>query len=247
MHSKNGEIGRFISQDFSSLHSPEKFLFDPQQLNLYSYVRNNPLNYIDPLGLELRINGTQEYANTTFQSLQQIYSNIVMTKVDNNNNYVVTFREGVKLDNSKSSQLLRQAILPSNVITITMPSDGRNGTSGNSLDAQFKKPTDATIYFAPSDKSATPVYNPKDKKVTWESTPSWLGLAHEMIHGLHLIYGDYTMGGDDYKGVNGKIYKSDNGANNEEVRTVGLGHNRKYEVTENNLRREKGLKLRNNY
>ena len=31
--------------------SPEKFLEDPQQMNTYSYVRNNPLNAIDPDGL----------------------------------------------------------------------------------------------------------------------------------------------------------------------------------------------------
>lgn len=41
----NAEIGRFISQD-----PWEGDLKDPQSLNRYSYVRNNPLRYIDPTG-----------------------------------------------------------------------------------------------------------------------------------------------------------------------------------------------------
>ncbi|MEO0898544.1 MAG: RHS repeat-associated core domain-containing protein [Bacteroidota bacterium] len=44
-------VRRFMSQDPASLYGPEQFLSDPQQLNLYSYVRNNPLAYTDPTGL----------------------------------------------------------------------------------------------------------------------------------------------------------------------------------------------------
>jgi len=39
------EIGRFISPD-SIVQSP----FDPQTLNRYTYVRNNPIKYVDPSG-----------------------------------------------------------------------------------------------------------------------------------------------------------------------------------------------------
>jgi hypothetical protein len=37
---------------------------DPQQLNLYDYTRNNPLKLIDPLGLDITVNGSEqdEYA-----------------------------------------------------------------------------------------------------------------------------------------------------------------------------------------
>ena len=38
-------IGRFISAD-TLIQAP----FDPQSLNRYSYVRNNPLRYVDPTG-----------------------------------------------------------------------------------------------------------------------------------------------------------------------------------------------------
>lgn len=43
-------MGRFMSPDPLFI-SPER-LFDPQLLNLYSYVRNNPLSLTDPTGLD---------------------------------------------------------------------------------------------------------------------------------------------------------------------------------------------------
>jgi hypothetical protein len=35
-------------------------LNDPQQLNLYSYTRNNPLKYIDPIGLDITVTGSEQ-------------------------------------------------------------------------------------------------------------------------------------------------------------------------------------------
>ena len=43
--------GQFINQDPLARDNPEKFLADPQQLNTYSYARNNPINASDPTGL----------------------------------------------------------------------------------------------------------------------------------------------------------------------------------------------------
>ncbi len=42
-------MGRFLSPDPSGINLAD--LNDPQQLNLYSYVRNNPLRFTDPYGL----------------------------------------------------------------------------------------------------------------------------------------------------------------------------------------------------
>ena len=46
----NSALARFTAQDPVALLTPEKLLQDPQQLNLYSYARNNPLIYIDSSG-----------------------------------------------------------------------------------------------------------------------------------------------------------------------------------------------------
>jgi len=59
---QDGNIGRFLSQDpaFQVVGSPElrqktnleldQYLSDPQNMNSYSYVRNNPLKHVDPTG-----------------------------------------------------------------------------------------------------------------------------------------------------------------------------------------------------
>ncbi|PJE64919.1 MAG: hypothetical protein COU90_00165 [Candidatus Ryanbacteria bacterium CG10_big_fil_rev_8_21_14_0_10_43_42] len=47
---QNPAKGRFTSQDPASRDVPESFLADPQQLNMYAYGRNNPVNLVDPTG-----------------------------------------------------------------------------------------------------------------------------------------------------------------------------------------------------
>jgi len=63
------KVGRFLSKDPSFLlvgdqnfekkyrRSLESFLSDPQELNSYSYVKNNPLRFTDPSGEELFFSG----------------------------------------------------------------------------------------------------------------------------------------------------------------------------------------------
>jgi RHS repeat-associated protein len=52
--------GRFTSAD--PLYIEMGRLGDPQQLNLYAYTRNNPLKFIDPLGLDVEVTGTEQEA-----------------------------------------------------------------------------------------------------------------------------------------------------------------------------------------
>src|SRR5206468_2255937 len=48
-----GAMSRFLSADpkYAHIEAPAN---DPQALNLYAYVRNNPLQYTDPTGLDQR-------------------------------------------------------------------------------------------------------------------------------------------------------------------------------------------------
>jgi RHS repeat-associated protein len=64
----SGTIGRFASPD-PVFFTPER-VHDPQQLNRYAYVRNNPLRLIDPSGEDLYCTGDNQAG--CFQALQQI-------------------------------------------------------------------------------------------------------------------------------------------------------------------------------
>ena len=46
-------LGRFTSPD--PLYVEARRLADPQQINLYAYVRNNPLKFRDPTGMDLKL------------------------------------------------------------------------------------------------------------------------------------------------------------------------------------------------
>lgn len=46
----NPEIGRFISADPLYVEEMDKRGVDTQELNIYAYVRNNPISYLDPTG-----------------------------------------------------------------------------------------------------------------------------------------------------------------------------------------------------
>ena len=52
---QTGVQGRWISQDPASRDNPMQFVTDPQQLNGYSYGRNNPLILVDPTGEKVEI------------------------------------------------------------------------------------------------------------------------------------------------------------------------------------------------
>ncbi len=57
-------MGRFLTPDWSATPTPIPFanVASPQTLNLYSYVNNNPLNRIDPLGHNwFNIDGTWKW------------------------------------------------------------------------------------------------------------------------------------------------------------------------------------------
>jgi RHS repeat-associated protein len=63
-------MGRFMSPD-PVIITPER-LANPQQLNLYAYVANNPLRFIDPTGEILQCAGDDKSRSQCFADLQQI-------------------------------------------------------------------------------------------------------------------------------------------------------------------------------
>lgn len=83
----SGTQGRFTSPD--PVHFQASMLEDPQRFNLYAYVRNNPLRFIDPKGEAIELIGDEEVRRKALQALkadvgsraaQYLYENKVETK-----------------------------------------------------------------------------------------------------------------------------------------------------------------------
>jgi len=64
----SGAQGRWTSPD--PLHFQAEMLTDPQRFNLYVYVRNNPLKFVDPKGEEIKLVGNEEERRKILEALR---------------------------------------------------------------------------------------------------------------------------------------------------------------------------------
>ena len=70
--------------------------------------------------------------------------------------------------------------------------------------------------------------------------PSWIGLAHELIHAYYNLKGKGFPAGQTLMNVNGHVEQ-------EEMATVGLGPGPHRSITENQIRKEANIPLRVTY
>jgi len=73
--------GRFTSPD--PFFFQQEMLIDPQRFNLYSYVRNNPLFYIDPTGMVIDISRLSKDDRKKWERVLK-----VINAKDKNGNYI---------------------------------------------------------------------------------------------------------------------------------------------------------------
>jgi len=74
-------MGRFMSPDFSDSPEPVPYadLMNPQSLNLYSYVKNNPLSMTDPDGHNGLTDFLNGLANATYRPLVTAIQHPIVT------------------------------------------------------------------------------------------------------------------------------------------------------------------------
>ncbi|MFA5188564.1 MAG: RHS repeat-associated core domain-containing protein [Patescibacteria group bacterium] len=95
-----GDVGRFWSIDPLFLIAGDKqfkniagydliyYLSEPQNLNSYSYVTNNPLKYVDPLGLDKYINTKGETVKDTGNGDKSYYEQDDINMLNQNASYM---------------------------------------------------------------------------------------------------------------------------------------------------------------
>jgi RHS repeat-associated protein len=104
--------GRFTSTD-PVIVTPERF-YDPQQLNLYAYTRNNPLHFIDPSGEILTISGSVEEAQAQLRGILGTQDADKRITYDAATNTLTVDLAGIDLTKNEGAALLNDVVTSKN-------------------------------------------------------------------------------------------------------------------------------------
>lgn len=99
-------LGRFTSVDPVEITLGR--LQDPQQLNLYSYARNNPLRFVDPNGEALQLSGDVKEAQA--QLCELIGGDCQRISFDQKTNTITVDLNGIDLSLNEGASLLNDVV-----------------------------------------------------------------------------------------------------------------------------------------
>ena len=252
------ELGRFISED------PAR-----DEVNWYSYANNNPVTFIDPLGLSIILTGTDEENQKSLEQLQMLTNDelsldvetgvvsILNTNTENTDkNLVLGTQMIADMVNNNDFELSIQRIYQENTGCWVNYTENGAVVTMNDWDEEG-----GNWYYEVSDENGNLMF--EDHKDV-----AHIILGHEIIHATHHMNGttaDRTR--TVYRYVDTELVEDRRGLLNvsEEYNTTGLYYIvetpnpngalaiRKFYVprpgtlTENALRAEQGLKRRTAY
>lgn len=237
--------------------------------NWYAYAGNNPVLYVDPWGLaDIFLTGDRQYWVTTFDEMQEITDDTLDYNRETGEVFIVEMGSGKK---KTGTALIRDLLNEEDDFTVyvernDVKTDG--SLRGTGLFERRKKSVKINI----NDKELSDLKqhimleneNGKTYLQSYAETPSFLFLAHELIHAQHRKNGTFNglYGGTNYYTYNGVHTEIAEFFYNEEYETVGIQYftstpnpNSKsinpycqistYQpITENTIRQEQGLDSR---
>ena len=226
------------------------FIVDPHassypNISPYAYVANNPLIYIDPDGRDIIIRKDAD-RNVILGNLQKLTNDkLVYTTLDNGDIQVKIASLG-NGDKPAGTNLIRR--LNSSDLTVTIIDEYTTfyANPENKENASNTVGTNITVNFASGDTRELIVEDPITGNAMKEKSNTVTNLAHELIHAERDMRGeaiDYDLKGPipfkDEKGIP-RVQT----VKKEEAATVGLKHNTKKDITENQIRKEQKVKKR---
>ena len=174
-------MGRMMSPDWSSKAEPVPYakLDDPQSLNLYSYVRNNPLRFVDADGHEIDLKGDDKDKATEQQRLAANAS-----KTDKN---------GVK-----ESSLFKQTTDKNGKTTLTLDKkaaagyEGKHSAGYNLLNAAIADKGVISVQMTNTDSKVLSVDGPHSMTVGLDRNEA--GVDRGQINPFQIIAGHEVLG-----------------------------------------------------
>ena len=254
-------IGSFITED------PAR-----DGVNWYSYCAGNPVNYIDPSGMILKIVGTPQFTNDIIGYLTELTNYTFREFTGEGSEGVFVMIDGVSDNESSyvySNQLVKSIINSGSVCTInesyseTNQVDYANKGEYGDLEELYAENQyngigiSADIYINPTNFTTHMLGLKLSEEGLWESQleekPNpMIIVAHELVHAQRIMQGRAI---DNRNGLTGEYSYYDNtkkkkiatSAYFEELVTVGLVDFGNQPINENSIRAEHGLSIRSVY